>query len=224
MKEGKLLKSKPEELDVKKGRLHHVKHPSVLMLIALVVATIAIVSLIYWKVTSSRIYVEKSEISAPVISLGPATAGVIDKIFVKEGDFVRKNMIVAIVGDYQIQTKTDGIVIAVENTPGQLVSSQDAVVKMIDPRELRVVGRVEEDKGLRDIHPGQHVIFTVDAFDGKEYQGIVDSISPSARQSDIVFTISDKREQREFDVKVKYDIDAYPELKNRMSAKMWIYK
>jgi hypothetical protein len=39
-----------------------------------------------------------------------------------------------------------------------------------------------------------------------------------------VFSISDKREEREFEVRAIYDTNAYPELKNGMSAKMWIYK
>jgi hypothetical protein len=43
-------------------------------------------------------------------------------------------------------------------------------------------------------------------------------------QSDIVFSISDKREEKEFEVKATFDADAYPELKNGMSAKMWVYK
>jgi hypothetical protein len=64
----------------------------------------------------------------------------------------------------------------------------------------------------------------MDAFPSKQYPGVVDSISPTARSSDIVFSISDKRAEQMFDVKVKYDIYAYPELLNGMSAKMWIYK
>lgn len=217
-------KSKLNELHGKKGLTHPMKSPLMLAFIVLILAAVLLGAFIYWKITGSRVYIEKSEVNAPVISLGPSASGVIDKIFVKEGDFVRKNMIVAIVGNNPIQAKTDGIIISVENTPGQLVNGQDSVVKMIDPRELRVIGRVEEDKGLSEIHPGQRVIFTVDAFGSKEYQGIVESISPSARQSDIVFSISDKREEKEFDVKVRYDIDAYSELKNGMSAKMWVYK
>ena len=113
---------------------------------------------------------------------------------------------------------------SVKNVPGQAVGNQDSIVKIIDPQQLRVIGTVDETKGLSDIRLGQKVTFTVDAFPSKEYHGVVDSISPTARSSDIVFSISDKRAQSQFDVKVKYDIYAYPELENGMSAKMWIYK
>ncbi len=95
---------------------------------------------------------------------------------------------------------------------------------MIDPQELRVIGRVQEDKGLKDIAPGQHVMFTVDAYPSNQYQGVVETVAPSSRTGDIVFSISDKRQEQEFDVRVSYDVNAYPELKNGMSAKMWISK
>lgn len=196
----------------------------IIILIAALVTVLISVGIIYLKVIDARIYIEKAEISAPEISLGPEAPGILDKVFVKEGDAVRENMIVAMVNGNPIRAKTDGIVISVQNTPGQLVSGQQAVVKMIDPREFRLVGHIEEDKGLNYIKEGQTVIFTVDAFGTKQYSAVVDSVSPTARQSDIVFSISDQREEREFDIKAKYEIDSYPELKNGMSAKMWVYK
>ena len=201
------------------------RNPKILVVAIVVILAAIVGGLAYWQNEQSRIYVEKSVISAPVISLGPASAGILDHLAVKEGDKVTKGKTVAYMADgSEIKSGVSGIVVSVQNVPGQVVSPQVAVVKVIDTRELRVVGSVEEDKGLADIRPGQKVVFTVDAFGSKEYAGVVDSISPTSRQSDIVFSISDKREVRQFDVKVRYDVLAYPELKNGMSAKMWIYK
>ncbi len=219
-------KSKVEEEKKKREEIERTVIGAIgilLVLIVLLVAGVAYGS-DYIKISQSRIYVEKSEINAPIISLGPASPGILEKIFVSEGDKVRENMILAKVGDGYMHARTDGLVISVQNTPGQFVNAQTPVVKMIDPREFRVIGRVEEDKGLKDIMPGQRVIFTVDAFGSKQYEGIVDTISPASRDSDIVFSISDKREKKQFNVKATYDVDAYPELKNGMSARMWIYK
>ncbi len=180
--------------------------------------------IIYWLELQKTIYIEKAEINAPIIALAPTTAGVLDAIYVKEGDYVRKNMIVARIGNNPLRAKTDGIVISILNKPGQIMTGADPVVRMIDPKEFRLIGKVEEDKGLNYIVPGQKVRFVVDAFGSKDYYGIVDTVALTARSSDIVFSISDKRETREFEVKVKYDIDSYPELKNGMSAKMWLTK
>jgi multidrug resistance efflux pump len=94
---------------------------------------------------------------------------------------------------------------------------------MIDPTALRVVGTIDENKGLSAIKVGAPVSFTVDAFGNKSFTGIVDEISPTANDTSVVFSISDQRPTNRFDVKVRYDVAAHPEFKNGMSAKMWVY-
>jgi len=64
----------------------------------------------------------------------------------------------------------------------------------------------------------------VDAFGSKTYKGVVDEVSPTSNQSDVVFNISDQRPTNQFEVKVRFDPTLYPELKNGMSAKIWVYK
>lgn len=194
----------------------------IIAIIIIVIGSIALYD--YWTILQSRVYIEKSQVIAPLITLSPQSTGVLESIFVKEGDSVQKNMIIAIVGTSPIRAKTDGIITSVQNTPGQTITTSGYVAKMIDPSEFRVVGKVQEDKGLRDIKIGQKVIFTIDAYDNKEYTGFVESISPISSSQDIVFSISDKRQENEFNVYVKFDVNAYPELKSGMSAKMWVYK
>ena len=135
-----------------------------------------------------------------------------------------ENSPVARVGDEIIKSKVGGLIVSTKNDSGKIFNRGESVVSMISPDEMRVIGRIGEDKGLKDIHVGQKAIFTVDAFGSKEYEGTVDEISPTSRSSDIVFSISDKREVKEFDIKVRFNIDKYPELKNGMSAKLWIYR
>lgn len=194
---------------------------------ALILITVAgvIGGIYYFQTESSRIFVEKSSINAPIISLTPSSDGVLDRVLVKEGDKVAKGKVVAyMAGDIPITAGASGTIIYTANVPGQMISTSTPVVKMIEPKELRVVGQVEEDKGLADIKIGQKVIFTVDAYGSKQYKGIVDSITPSANTGSVVFSISDKREEKSFNVNVKFDTYAYPELLNGMSARMWIYK
>ncbi len=180
--------------------------------------------LFYWQDFQGKIYLENAQIQAPIISLGPATSGVLEKLYVNEGDTVSQGQRLALVGNQTITASTHGIIIGIMNVPGQLVTPQSAVVQMIDPDQFRVVGRIQEDKGLADVKPGQRVVFTVDAFGTKQYLGTVESVSMTSRQSDIVFSISNQRQEQEFEVRVLFDNNAYPELKNGMSAKMWIYK
>lgn len=185
---------------------------------------IAIVSgVLFYKSISSYVSIENGTISAPVISISTETSGTLDEVYVKNGESVTVGQPLARVGAEILKSKIDGIIIYTSNTPGQVFNSSQAIIKMIDPKELRVVGSLKENAGLSKISVGNPVTFTVDAFDGQKYTGIVDEISSTSKDSNVVFSISDKRELKEFSVKVKYDVSAHKEFKNGMSAKIKVY-
>ena len=172
----------------------------------------------------NRVYIEKSQISAPTISLAPVSGGKLEAVYVNEGDSIEADTVVAQVGNELVKSKISGLVIMARGDIGKLVAPGEAVVSMIDPAGLRVVGQLEEDKGLAEVGVGDRAVFTVDAFGGRQFEGVVDEVSPTSRAGDVVFNISDKRQEQEFDVKVRFDWTRYPELKNGMSAKLWIYR
>lgn len=190
-----------------------------------IIILIAIASgILFYRYISSHISIDNSLVESPVISIGPETSGILDEVYVKAGDKVTEGETLARVGAEILQAKVQGIVIDVTNTPGQVFSPSQSIIKMIDPKEFRIVGTIKENEGLSDISIGDPVVFTVDAFDDHKYVGVVDSISPTSKESGVAFSISDKREVREFEVSVKFDVDAHPEFKNGMSARMKIYK
>ncbi len=199
------------------------KKPWIQSLTGIITIIIIIVGVLFYKSVSSRVSIEKSVISAPIITISPSATGTLDAVYVKAGDKVTAGQTLAHIGTEVLTSKIDGLVIEVNNTPGQLFSPSQAIVKMIDPNELRVVGTVKETEGLSKISVGNPVTFTVDAFDGKKYTGILEEISPTSRDTSVVFSISDKRETKEFDVKVKYDTNVDNYFKNGMSAKMKVY-
>lgn len=192
--------------------------------IILVVLIAVSAGALYYQISSHRVSIDKSQISAPSINLSPTTAGSLEEVFVNEGDTVNAYTPVARVGNEIIKTKVAGTIISVNNNIGKIFGAGETVVTMIDPTQLRVIGTIEEDKGLDKIQVGQSATFTVDAFGGKTYQGVVDEIASTANTSSVAFTISDKREEQLFDIKVRFNPDQYPELKNGMSAKITIYK
>lgn len=179
---------------------------------------------IYLKIISGRVYIEKAEVNAPMIGLSANNPGTLEELFVKEGDNVVENQVVARVGNEMIKAQSDGLVVKVSDNIGKSFAKNEAVVTIIKIGELRVIGHLEEDKGLKDIQIGQQAIFTVDAYGSKKFYGIVDDVSETSRDSDIVFSISDKKEKKKFDIKIRFNPAAYPELKNGMSAEAWVYK
>ncbi len=190
--------------------------------IAAVVIAGAAVGIIYYESVSSTVYIDTSTIQAPEIDLSPSQAGTLEAVYVNEGDTVAANQTVARVNDQLIQTTVAGTIISVPDTVGAQVSPGQTVVAMIDPTELRVVGELDENKGLDRIQVGDPITFTVDAFGGEKFAGVIDEISPTSLASQVVFNISDQRQEQEFDVKARFDTSAYPQLKNGMSARMWV--
>ena len=197
-----------------------------IMIFALVVFVVAasFIGLVYLDAISKRVYADKSEVDAPQIMLSAKTGGILEELFVKEGDQISANDVVARVGNELVKSKDAGLVISRQDSIGKYFNPGEEVVTVIKPVDLRIVGRLAEDKGLKDVKVGQRVVFEIDAFGAKQYEGIIDEVSPTSRASDVVFNISDQRQENEFNVKARFNLAQYPELKNGMSAKMWIYK
>lgn len=179
---------------------------------------------VYWVNAQKTIYTDQAEISAPVIALSPEVPGPLEQVMVNPGDKVKADTVVARVDDQLVKTKAAGIIVETQTELGKIFNPGQAVATMIIPEDLRVIGHIDENNGLSQIQIGQRVIFTVDTFGSKQYVGMVDEISQTSRQSDVVFNISGSRQIKQFDVKVRFNTDQYPELKNGMSAKVWIYK
>lgn len=210
-----------EKIEVAEKKLIHnpwVRSAGVLILAGAIVGTA-----LYWQDSRTRIGIDKSQISAPLVALSPSKAGELNQIYVNVGDVIKSNSAVAQVGDELIKSKTGGVVVDIKNNIGKNINPGEAVVSVIDPKELRVIGTIEENKGLDKLRVGQLASFTVDAFGSKTYEGVIDEISATSKVSGVVFNISDKRATQEFEIKIRFNQDKYPELKNGMSAKLTIF-
>jgi multidrug resistance efflux pump len=201
-----------------------IKSPLVLGALVVVVAIGLFFGVRYIQDMESKVSIDTAEISAPVISIGPETPGTLKVVYVKEGDRVTVGQQLFSVGDHVTSARTDGVITSVQNTPGQYASQQSVIVQMYDPASLRIIGHIQEDQGLSDVKIGQKVAFTVDAFPSQTYAGTVEFIAKTADQANLAFSISDKRQERQFQIKAAFDPKAYPELQNGMSAKMSVYK
>ena len=143
--------------------------------------------------------------------------------YLKEGQAVPADAQVALVGSQIISAQDGGIVSSAPEVLGSYFSPGQTVVSIVNNQQMKVVGQIEETKGLKNIKDGQRATFSVDAFPGKTYEGIVDEVSPVSDDTGVVFDISDQRPIEKFDVKVRFNIAQYPELKSGMSAKITVY-
>lgn len=207
----------------------HTKEPFDRRILALAAAMVivlggGIAGATYFAVSQKTVYIDKAQIEAPVVDLAPTAGGTLRALYVSPGQHIGPNAVVAQVGIELIKSTAGGLVLTTQGDVGKLIPAGQTVVETIDPGALRVVGQVQEDKGLADIKVGQTASFTVDAFGGEQFTGVVDEVSPAASSGDVVFSVSDKRQEQNFDVKIRFDTAAHPELRQGMSAKIWVYK
>jgi multidrug resistance efflux pump len=193
------------------------------VLIAIVLVVMIVGGFLYWQSNKDRIFIEDSLVSASIVSINPTTQGQLQEMVAKEGNTVKKGDVLAIVGTDTLRSTTDGLVVMANNQVGGSVSPQTPLVQLIDPSQMRVSGTIDENKGLDQIHVGQVASFTVDAYPGKTFWGYVDEVAQTAKTTQASFSISNERPTQQFQVYLRFNATAYPELKNGMSAKMEIF-
>ena len=121
--------------------------------------------------------------------------------------------------------KVAGVVTAIDRELGKTFNPGQTVVTMINPLDLRVVGKIDENKGLSDpLCRRTDDIHDLDAFGSKVFTGVIDKISPTSDVSGVSFSLSDARPTEQFDVSVRFDASVHPEFKNGMSARITVYK
>ena len=199
------------------------KRPWMYSLISFVIIFGVLALFLFWESEKNTVLIENSNLEAPIINFSPTSPGILNALYVKEGDKVSANSEIALVGSQIISTKNGGIVSSAPAVLGAYFSPGQTVVSIVNNQEMKVVGQIEETKGLNSLKLGQRATFSVDAFPGKSYEGVIDQISPISDDNSIVFSISDKRPVKKFDVKVRFNVADYPELKSGMSAKITVY-
>lgn len=144
---------------------------------------------LYEKMTN-RIFIDNSQVLGPVVSVSSQAPGLLRELDVYEGQTVNKGDLLAVVGTDALRADTYGLVINAQNQVGGTVSVQNPVIQLVNLSDMRVVGTLDENKGLDQLKIGQPVSFTVDALPNKTFWGYVDEISPSAKQTALSFSIS----------------------------------
>lgn len=205
--------------------IEKLKNPAVsnILIIITIVGLVLGGGFFYLKEMKNRIKIESSLVSAPLISVVPTAAGKLQKVLVVEGQKVKKGDALALVGSEVLRAYNDGVVVETSKLIGSLVNSQVAIVKLIDVNQMRIVGALDENKGLNQIKVGQTASFTIDALPGKTFWGYVDEVAQTAKQTSLSFSISSERPTQQFEIYVRFDANKYPEVKNGMSAKMTVF-
>ncbi len=207
-----------------KNRLGFLKNKKILRIIASVALIILLVGgFWFWQTRRDRIYIDDSLINATIIPISAPLSGILTEVDAQEGKLIKRGDTIAVVGGQAIRSQTDGLIVTANDAIGGTITPEIVLAQLIDPSQMRVVGTIDETKGLDKIHIGQPASFTVDAYPGQTFWGYVDEISQTAKQTQAAFSISSERPVQQFQVYVRFDASKYPQLKNGMSAKLIIY-
>ena len=154
------------------------------ILITIVVALGGIASY-YWYENTYYVSTEDAKINADFVSVTPQISGKLLELNVEEGDVVTKNQILARqemndIPDSKIEqslvrSPIDGIVVKKQGTIGELWTSSQTLVTLIDPNKLYITANIEETK-LGKIRVGQTVDITIDQYDSQKFTGKIKSI------------------------------------------------
>src|ERR1035437_7440332 len=207
-----------------KNLIAKIKNPKVLRVILIViVAALLIGGFVGYQLLKDRVAVDNSLVQAPIITISPEVPGKIMDLKVYEGEQVKKGDVLAIVGTSSLNAYQDGLIVSTNNAIGSIASGQTAVVQMINFSDMRIAGTLDENKGLDKVKIGQAVSFSVDALPNQTFWGYVDEISPTAKQTQLQFSVSSERPTQQFIVYTRFNAYSYPQIKNGMSAKMTVY-
>lgn len=199
------------------------KKPFVQSIVYMIVIFGTLFGFMYYESVKGIVEIENSMIDAPISNVSASTPGILNAIYVADGDNVEVNSLIALVGSENVYAKEGGVVTNAPKVVGSYYSPSQKIASIVVNKKMRIIGSIEETKGLSKIKKGQKVKFTVDAFDGREYEAVVDEVSEASVDTGIIFSISDKRPVKKFNVYMNFDVSKYPELKTGMSAKSFVY-
>jgi len=207
-----------------KNLFQKLKNPRILQPISLILTIVIVVVLyLFYQMYVGRVFIDNSLVDAPLVTISPNISGTLTGLDVYEGEYVKRGDSLAVVGGQTLYTDSDGLIVMADNQIGSSVTPATPIVEMVNPSDMRIAGTIDENKGLDEIKVGQVVSFTVDALPNQTFWGYVDEVSPTAKQTQIAFNISDERPTQQFVVYAKFNASAYPAIKNGMSAKMTVF-
>jgi multidrug resistance efflux pump len=192
-------------------------------LLIILVVGLVVGGYVYYEKNRDRIFIDTSLVSATIVTIGPAAPEKLTEQDAYEGERINKGDTIAKTDSQTFFADTDGLIVLANNQIGGIVSQQNPIAQLINLSDMRIAGTIDENKGLNQVKIGQVASFTVDALPGREFFGYVDEISPSAKQTQLAFSISSERPTQQFVIYARFDASKYPEIKNGMSAKMTVY-
>jgi len=119
-------------------------------------------------------------------------------------------------GEATLTAPFGGEVASVHADEGDSVLTGTTIIYLIDPTSVELIARVDELDVVK-VKTGQKVMISVDAMPGAMLEGRVTFISPVAREPGVVL-FEDEDEEKEYEVKIDFDIPENSPIRVGMNA------
>lgn len=115
---------------------------------------------------------DNAKVDAMIYQLPAKAGGKLEKVYVLQGEEVKAGQVLARVENASlIRSPIEGTVINVNAEEGDYISPSDVVVVVAKTSDVYITANVEETNILQ-IHPGQNVVVSLDAY-GQSFDGYV---------------------------------------------------
>ncbi len=151
-------------VEEKKGISGLLKNPLVIGALIILVAAGLYWGIKSWQLGQSRVYIENSEISAPVISIGSAVPGILQEVYVQAGKSVSAGQPLFNVDGRIIPAKTSGVVTSSpkcsrsdgdRSVVGHLQRAGHAVGHVLQRLDAHALSRHHQLRGQHPVTGGQ---------------------------------------------------------------------
>lgn len=146
----------------------------------------------YWYQNTYYVSTEDARVSADLVNVTPQIVGKLLELNVAEGDTVTKNEILArqdmnglpdtSVEQSLVRSPINGVVVKKQGTVGELLTTGQSLITLIDTSKLYITANIEETK-LGKVKVGQTVEITIDQYGSKKFTGKVKSIGEVANSA-----------------------------------------
>lgn len=161
-------------------------------IIGLIAAALVIIVAYYWYNNTFYVTTEDAKVAGDIIKVTPQITGKLLELNVDEGETLVKEQIIgrqemgslsdSNLEQSLIRSPIEGFVVKKQGSVGELVSTGQSLVMMIDPAKLYINANIEETE-LSKLKIGQKVDVTVDEYSGTKMAGKIESIGKAANSA-----------------------------------------
>ncbi len=159
---------------------------------AVMLFVLVMIGAYYWYNGSFYVKTEDAKVAGDIVKVSPQMTGKLLELDVEEGQSLERDQIIGrqemgSLSDVNLEQSVirapiSGFVLKKQATPGELVSTGQTLIMMVDPAELYINANIEETD-LSKLKVGQKVEITVDEFKGEKMYGEIQTIGKASNSA-----------------------------------------